>query len=157
MPCRRMEVALPLSVWGRVLSTRLETERALYSGRAMERSMLQSSRTRAGRMGALMALLALLFALTPMLEAMACAAEGCDVACSEQADRIQTAEPGDSDPDGCGEGHCICAASHCSHVAIPAPDANTSTVVTGHSRATPLTAPHFVSSTPQTPDRPPRA
>jgi hypothetical protein len=119
--------------------------------------MLRSLQSRAGRMGALMALLALLFALTPALEAMACAAEGCDVACSERAENIQAAEAGQSDTDGCGEGHCICAASHCSHAAIPAPEARTSTIAATRSRAAPLMAQHLISATLQTLDRPPRA
>lgn len=108
-------------------------------------------------MGALMALLALLFAFTPVLEAMACVAKGCDVSCSEQVERTHLAEDGKSDSGGCSEGHCICAASYCSHVAIPAPEAAASAVSTRHSRAGPLGAQTLVSSTLQTPDRPPRA
>jgi hypothetical protein len=104
-----------------------------------------------------MALLAVLFALTPTLEAMACAAEGCDVTCSERAETAQVSDPSRSDLSGCEEGHCICAASHCSHVAIPAHEATPSALVATHSRASSLTASHLVSSTPQTPDRPPRA
>jgi hypothetical protein len=119
--------------------------------------MLRALRTRAGRMGALMALFALLFALAPALEAVACAAEGCDVACTEQADGAQASLIDESVPGDCAEDHCICAASHCNHMAIPAPDASASLIVDRHSRGVPIVAPNLVSSTPQTPDRPPRA
>ena len=119
--------------------------------------MMRWMRARIGKMGAVMAFLAVLFAMAPGLEAMACASEGCGITCVEQAQGVNVSDATTPDSDDCAEGHCICAASHCSDAAIPAPDAVAEAVTAHHARAVPLATQHLVSSTPQTPERPPRA
>lgn len=119
--------------------------------------MMRWMRARIGKAGAVMAFLALLFAMAPGLESMACASEGCGITCLEQAEGAAASDASTTNSDDCAEGHCICAASHCSHAAIPAPEAVAEAVTLRHTSAIPLATQRFVSSTPQTPERPPRA
>lgn len=115
--------------------------------------MIGKLRTRAGRLGAVMAFLAMLFAFTPMLEAAACSAQGCSVVCKEQL-----AAGGDVQDTGqCSERHCICIAGHCSHVGVWPAEPSMITFVARPSAAAIIVAEHAVSATFQTPERPPRA
>lgn len=102
-------------------------------------------------MGAIMAFFALLFAVSPTLEAAACVAQGCGVTCVEQTSGGAEQQPGQ-----CDERHCICLASHCSHVGVWPSDPILITVVTRSSAAAVIVSEHPVSATSQTPERPPR-
>jgi hypothetical protein len=62
-----------------------------------------------------MTFLAILFTLAPVLEAAACAAEGCGVACFED---VAVASDASDQPAGdCANDSCLCAVSHCCHAA----------------------------------------
>lgn len=120
--------------------------------------MLQNLRARIGRMGVVAAFLTLMFALTPSLEAVACAIEGCDFSCAGESTAQAAASEADSSPtDSCDLGTCTCIAGHCSHTALPAPAAFASIAVIAHARVAPVVAEQTVPATPQTPERPPRA
>jgi hypothetical protein len=81
--------------------------------------MMTALRNRMGRLGVLMTLLALLFAVSPVLEAAACASEGCGVACQDQASApTDQTDPASGD---CADDGCLCAVGHCGQSAgIPA-------------------------------------
>lgn len=90
----------------------------------------------------LLSLFVLLFAITPTLEAAACAAEGCS---DEIVEMTSVGASGASQSDvGCAEDVCTCAACHCSHgssvtetiAAIPAPHAIDQRVLSESQRLT---------------------
>lgn len=103
-----------------------------------------------------MAFIAMLFVLTPSLEAMACAAEGCDRACLEQSEGETISDAGDISSDGCAEKNCVCAAGHCGHVAVSVLDADVATVLKERSTERRISVQNFVSAASRTLERPPR-
>ena len=108
-----------------------------------------------GRLGVVMTMLAILFSAVPVIEAAACAAEGCSVACLEEsaAKDDMTSNPAS---DGCPEQHCVWSAGH-SHAAVTL----LSSIEATHSllqdgQQLPLAAERLVSTSPQSHERPPR-
>lgn len=104
-----------------------------------------------------MTFLALLFAVTPSLEAVACAMEGCGIGCAEQGEGPSASTPDDPASDGCVEKQCACVATHCSHVAISVAEIQAEPVAFAASRAIPVATERPVPSALPTPERPPRA
>jgi hypothetical protein len=123
--------------------------------------MISKLRTRIGRLGVIMTFLAVLFAASPMLEAAACAAEGCGPACFQETTVVSASADSDADNGaglgGCADDACMCATGHCSHIAgIPA--------LIEAGMAPPMidaapfvAAEQVISITPQGLERPPRA
>lgn len=104
-----------------------------------------------------MTLLALLFAMTPSLEAMACAFEGCDPACAERAAETTVANAADPATDNCVDSRCVCVAGHCNHAAVSVATAEAGVLVVHREAGPVIVAEQPVSKTQQTPERPPRA
>lgn len=104
-----------------------------------------------------MTFFALLFAATPLLEAAACAADGCGPFCLEQADTTEASDAtsgGDTDTDN----NCMCSTGHCCHsvggVTAVLDFAPARLAVTS---ASPIETEQVTSALPNTLDRPPRA
>jgi hypothetical protein len=118
--------------------------------------MIRKLRERMGRLGVVMTFLAVLFAITPTLEAVACAAEGCSIACLDET-AASGAEDSDPTPGGCAELHCIWSAGH-SHVATSQPSAiGDAHVAPATLQRFPFAAETLVSAIPDSLERPPRA
>lgn len=111
-----------------------------------------------GRLGVVMTFFALLFAMMPSLEAMACAAEGCDPACAERV--VEASQAGDqaTDPasDDCAGNECLCITGHCSHSAVSVQEVGANFVPIVHRTSAPIATEHPVAAAPITPERPPR-
>lgn len=107
-----------------------------------------------GRLGVVMTFFALLFAMTPSLEVMACAAEGCDPACAERV--VEASQAGDPASDDCGESQCLCITGHCSHSAMSVQEVGANFVPVIHLTRAPIATEHPVAAAPITPERPPR-
>lgn len=103
-----------------------------------------------------MALLVMLFAMTPSLEAMACAAEGCDVACLEQSEGEAFAGAADTSSDDCADKDCACVAGHCGHVAVPVLEVGGVSAPDARMAELNLPPEQPVAFIPQTFERPPR-
>lgn len=108
-------------------------------------------------MGVVAAFLALLFALTPSLEAVACAMEGCDLTCAEQSVGVSVSDADAAGADTCKMINCACVAGHCSHTALPAPAGFVSASPVVHKSAIPVAVAHALSAFPSKLERPPRA
>lgn len=120
--------------------------------------MFGKVRTRMSRLGVVMTFFAMLFAMTPSLEAMACAAEGCNPsACADTvAEASQAGELAGDVADDCGDGLCICIDGHCSHSAVSVPDVAANFTPVMHRIAAPIVTERPVAAAPITPERPPR-
>jgi hypothetical protein len=120
--------------------------------------MIGRMRTRMGRLGVVMTFFALLFAMTPSLEAMACAAEGCDPACAERVVEASQASDLADGPasDDCGDSQCLCITGHCSHSAVAVPDVAAAFTPVVHATTAPIATEDAVAKPSATPERPPR-
>jgi hypothetical protein len=123
--------------------------------------MIGTLRERMKRLGVVMTLLALLFAATGPLEAVACVIEGCGPDCIELAD-TGTGDAAASDAsgqtsDGCNDTTCVCAIGHCGHVFSIPVMIDTSAAPQAVERSAPLGAQPFTSASVQGLERPPRA
>lgn len=117
---------------------------------------MQALRNRTRKLGALMALLALLFAFSPSLEALACAAEGCDPACAERTEGTAVSRINDSTSDNCIDSNCVCVAGHCSHAAVLTPMIETSVALIQSPARVCVETEDPASKAPGTPERRPR-
>jgi len=108
-------------------------------------------------MGAILALVAMLCAFAPSLQAMACAVEGCNPACSEQPEVAASSHTGERASDGCVEKHCVCAAGHCSHAAVSIATVDLGSIAISRSTKLGYDAERPVFAAPHTLERPPRA
>ena len=118
--------------------------------------MMQALRNRMRKVGVLMTLLALLFAFSPSLEALACAAEGCDPACAERSETTMMSDAEKSTSDNCVDSNCVCTAGHCSHAAVFTPMIEASAAVFQPPARIHVSGEDPVSKAPNTPERPPR-
>ena len=100
-----------------------------------------------------MTLLALLFAALPVLEAAACAVEGCGVICA--SDDAAAVEPSSPDQGNCTDQGCACAAGHCHVASVPTPSQEM-LVPIALDRASPLVTEAVLSTPPPLLERPPR-
>lgn len=117
--------------------------------------MFGKVRTRMSRLGVVMTFFAMLFAMTPSLEAMACAAEGCvPSACADAV--TEASQAVDAADDDCGDGLCVCIDGHCSHSAVSVPDVAANFTPVMHRIAAPIVTERPVAAAPITPERPPR-
>lgn len=114
--------------------------------------MIRMLRSRTRRLGAVMAFFAMLFAFAPVVEASACAAQGCGVICAEEGSGADTQNNG-----GCDEQNCICAASHCSHSAVSPLEPATVAMAAARPTVVAVWVERVVSTIFATPERPPRA
>jgi hypothetical protein len=103
-----------------------------------------------------MTLLALLFAFSPSLEALACAAEGCDPACAERSEATMVSGADKSTSDNCIDSNCVCVSGHCSHAAVSTPVIETSVALIQQPTRVRVEMEAPVFKAPSTPERPPR-
>jgi hypothetical protein len=119
--------------------------------------MFMKLRQRMGRLGVVMTFLAILFTAAPILEAAACAAEGCGIACMNDAAQSKASETSDPGaPEGCTDQGCVCAVGHCHAGSIPAPIQATYAPI-AIDRSSPIVSEPVVSALPSLLERPPRA
>jgi hypothetical protein len=119
--------------------------------------MISNLRKRMGRLGVIMTFLAVLFAAGPMLQAAACAAEGCGAACLEETASVSASETSSADLGGCTDEACMCAVGHCSHVAGVPVLIEAAAMLPTVDAALPAVAEQVVSVSPLGLERPPRA
>jgi hypothetical protein len=107
----------------------------------------------------MMTFLALLFAATGPLEAMACAAEGCGPGCIERAesDGAVASDASGQTSDDCNDSTCVCAIGHCGHVFSIPVMIETAVALQVVEPSAPLGAEQFTSVSVQGLERPPRA
>jgi hypothetical protein len=82
--------------------------------------MIRVLRQRIGTLRAILALLVLVFATTPALEAFACAAEGCGIACLAQSDGPTLSDKESGSSEACTDQSCLCASGHVHSANLPA-------------------------------------
>lgn len=119
--------------------------------------MFRMLQARMGRLGVVMTFLAVLFATAPILEAAACAAEGCSIACLQELDANPAVASDDADPssEGCTDQGCICAVGHCHVCSVPVPIEATRAPM-AIDLGSRVESEQLVSSLPQLLERPPR-
>jgi len=118
--------------------------------------MMRILQNRMRTLGVVMTFLALLFAFTPSLEAMACAAEGCDLACSEQSAATVVSDATGFTDDGCVDANCVYAAGHCSHSAVAPATTGASVALFAAPARTFFETDEPVFTPANAPERPPR-
>lgn len=119
--------------------------------------MFRKLQSQMGRMGVVMTFLAVLFAAAPILEAAACAAEGCGIACMEDPGEASASGASDQgSPEGCTDQGCVCAVGHCHAGSVPAP-VQAAYVPMAIDGSSPIVSEPVVSTPPSQLERPPRA
>ena len=109
------------------------------------------------RLGVVMTFLAVLFAATGPLEALACAAEGCGPACAEQSEGAVASDASGQTSDNCNDSTCVCAIGHCGHAFSIPVMVDTAVTQMVAERSAPVGAEPFTSASVQGLERPPRA
>ena len=118
---------------------------------------MRNLRQRMGRLGVVMTFLALLFAVSPSLEAAACAAEGCGVLCLEPGEAAEAADGKGQPAEDCSDDGCLCAVGHCNQTANLQTTDEAPFAPVAVAGKIPRTIEPLIPAVPQTPERPPRA
>jgi len=119
--------------------------------------MFRKLQSQMGRLGVVMTFLAILFTAAPILEAAACAAEGCGIACLDDTGEARAADASAPDaPEGCTDQGCVCAVGHCHAGSVPAP-VQAMYAPVAIDRSSPIVSEPVASTPPTQLERPPRA